>query len=87
MVFSIICTAILLFSMMFYLRIALSFFPAQSGQVMMQVRELAFSVTEPAMMPLRRALPPATGAAAGIGVDTLVMFLILLVLQIIFCSG
>ena len=85
MVASVICTAVLLFSMMFYLRIALSFFPARSGGAMMQVRELAFSVTEPAMMPLRRALPPAQGAAAGIGIDTLVMFLILLVLQIVFC--
>ncbi len=85
MVSSIICTVILLFSMMFYLRIALSFFPAQSGKMMMQVRELAFSATEPAMMPLRRALPPAPSAAAGIGIDTLVMFLILMVLQIVFC--
>jgi len=86
MVADLICTAILLFSLCFYLRIALSFFPAQSGGAMMQVRELAFSVTEPVMLPLRRALPPASGFAAGFGVDTLVMIIALIVLQSLFCG-
>jgi YggT family protein len=85
MVSSILCTIILLFSLMFYLRIALSFFPARSDGIMMQVRELAFSVTEPVMMPLRRAVPPMPGAAGGIGADFIVVFLALIVLQALFC--
>ena len=85
MVTSLLCTVILLFSLMFYLRIALSFFPAQSGGLMMQVRELAFSVTEPVMLPLRRAVPPMPGAAAGFGVDVIVMLIALIVLQGLFC--
>ncbi|NNC40254.1 MAG: YggT family protein [Acidimicrobiia bacterium] len=85
MISSVLCTIILLFSLMFYLRIALSFFPARSGGIMMQVRELAFSVTEPVMMPLRRAVPPMPGAAGGIGADFIVVFLALIVLQALFC--
>ncbi len=85
MVADLICTAILLFSMMFYLRIALSFFPAQSNSAMLRVRELAFSVTEPVMLPLRRAVPPMQGAAAGIGIDVIILIVILIVLQGIFC--
>ena len=69
LVSNLICTAILLFSTMFYLRIALSFFPARSDGVMMRVRELAFSVTEPVMLPIRRAVPPLQGAAAGFSVE------------------
>lgn len=85
MISDIICTIILLFSLMFYLRIALSFFPARSDGIMMQVRELAFSVTEPVMMPLRRAVPPMPGAVGGIGADFIVVFLALIVLQALFC--
>ncbi len=85
MVSSILCTVILLFSLAFYVRIALSFFPARSGGIMMHVRELAFSVTEPVMMPLRRAVPPMPGAAGGIGADFIVVFLALIVLQAVFC--
>ncbi|NNE94492.1 MAG: YggT family protein [Acidimicrobiales bacterium] len=85
MVSSLLCTVILLFSLMFYLRIALSFFPAQTGGLMMQVRELAFSVTEPVMLPIRRAVPPMQGAAAGFGVDVIILLIALIVLQGLFC--
>ncbi len=81
---SILCFAVLLFSLVFYVRIAVSFFPARQGP-MMQVREMAFNVTEPALMPLRRALPPLPGAAAGIGIAELAMFLLLAILQGIIC--
>ncbi len=84
MVSSILCFVVLAFTFVFYVRLALSFFPARPGP-MMQVRELTFSATEPALMPLRRAIPPLPGAAAGIGVAELAMFLILFVLQAVIC--
>ena len=84
MVGDLACTA-MLFSLVFYVRIAVSFFPAQSGGLMMQVREAAFTVTEPVMAPLRRAVPPTQGALGGLSVDVLVMFVLLIVLRSLFC--
>lgn len=86
MVAEVLCFAVLVFQFVFFLRIALSWFPARTGGPMMQVRELAFSVTEPALLPLRRALPPLPGAMAGFGVAELAMFLILAILVQIVCS-
>jgi uncharacterized protein YggT (Ycf19 family) len=86
MVGDVLCFGILLFTFAFYLRIALSWFPARTGGPMMQVREAAFTVTEPVLLPLRRAIPPLPGAVAGFGIAEIALLLILSVLTRIICS-
>ncbi len=66
MVGDVLCFGILLFTFAFYLRIALSWFPARTGGPMMQVREAAFTVTEPVLLPLRRAIPPLPGGGGRV---------------------
>lgn len=86
MVGDVLCFGILVFTFAFYLRIALSWFPARTGGPMMQVREAAFSVTEPVLLPLRRTIPPLPGAVAGFGIAEIALLLILSVLTRIICS-
>ena len=74
-----ICIALLLFQLAFLLRIVLTFFPLSPGGGTATVRDLAVLVTDPVVMPIRRAVPPM-GGAIGIPIADL---LILLGLQVV----
>ncbi|MFV0258441.1 MAG: YggT family protein [Acidimicrobiales bacterium] len=80
MVRELICIALLLFQFLFLLRLVMGFFPIASGGVAAGARDLAVSVTDPVVLPIRRAVPPLPGALAGIG---LAEFLVLIGLQIL----
>lgn len=75
----IICIFLLLFQLAFLLRIVLGFFPLAPGGGTATVRDLTVLVTDPVVLPIRRALPPMGGGLA-FPVDTL---LILIGLQVI----
>ena len=75
----ILCIALLLFELAFLLRIVLTFFPLAPGGGTATVRDVALLVTDPVVMPIRRAIPPM-GGAIGVPVADI---LILLGLQIL----
>jgi uncharacterized protein YggT (Ycf19 family) len=74
-----VCILLLLFQLAFLLRIVLTFFPLAPGGSPATVRDLAVLVTDPVVLPIRRAVPPM-GGTIGIPVADL---LILIGLQII----
>ena len=55
---AIICTAILLYLICVVGRIILSWFPLAPGSIGAQVYSVLFAITEPALAPLRRVIPP-----------------------------
>lgn len=56
-----ICILLLLFQLAFLLRIVLTFFPLSPGGGTATVRDLAVLVTDPVVVPIRRAIPPLGG--------------------------
>jgi uncharacterized protein YggT (Ycf19 family) len=79
-----ICIALLLFQLAFLLRIVLTFFPLAPGGGTATVRDLAVLVTDPVVMPIRRAVPPV-GGAIGVPVADLLVLLGLQLLIFFFC--
>lgn len=76
----ILCIPLLLFEFVFLLRLVLSFFPIRHDSMWGSARSLSVVVTEPVVMPIRRAVPPLPGALGGFGVAELI---VLIGLQII----
>lgn len=63
----IICTILLAFLLAVFARIILSWFPIGYDSPIRPVQSVLFSVTEPVLGPLRRALPPVR--LGGMGLD------------------
>ena len=80
----ILCVIILLFQLLFLLRLVLSFFPIQPDTTWGGIRSVAYSTTEPVVVPVRRLVPPLPGALAGFGIaELLILILLQLVVRII----
>jgi uncharacterized protein YggT (Ycf19 family) len=83
---NIICILLLLFQFVFYLRLVMSFFPISSGSAAAGVRDLTLAVTDPVVLPIRRSLPPLSGALAGFGMSELLVLIALQVIITILCG-
>ena len=57
----ILCTLLSLYLIAIFARVILSWFPLQPGSVLAQIFTLVYSITEPVLGPLRRAIPPLGG--------------------------
>lgn len=55
----IICTLITVFIVVLFARAVLSWFPIRSGTFMAQVSDVLQTLTDWALVPLRRVIPPA----------------------------
>jgi YggT family protein len=53
----VICTLLNLYVLIVFARVLLSWFPLQPGGVGAQVYSFTFSLTEPVLGPIRRAIP------------------------------
>ena len=58
----IICFLLEAFLIALFVRIILSWFPIQPGGFMAQAFSVLYTVTEPVLGPMRRAIPPIGGA-------------------------
>jgi YggT family protein len=83
---TIVCILLLLFQFVFYLRLVMSFFPLSGGGAAAGVRDLSVAITDPLLAPVRRSLPPLSGAMAGIGLAELLVLIGLQVLIRIVCG-
>jgi YggT family protein len=81
---NILCIVLLLFELAFLLRIVLTFFPLAPGGGTATVRDVAVLVTDPVVMPIRRAIPPM-GGGVGVPVADLLMLLGLQILIALVC--
>jgi YggT family protein len=55
----ILCAIVTVFIVVLFARAVLSWFPVRSGTAMAQVNALLFDMTEWALRPMRRVIPPA----------------------------
>ncbi len=56
---NLLCTLLTLYTVVLFGRIILSWFPLQRGSALATVHDVAVTLTEPVLGPLRRALPRA----------------------------
>ena len=75
-----ICFVLYAFTILIFVRIVLSWFPATDG-FFMTLQQAVFGATEWAMGPLRRALPPVRLGAAALDLSPLVLLLGVFVLR------
>ena len=59
MVLDIVCTILMVFLVLLVLRAVLSWFPVTSGTFLAQLSDLLRLLTDWAVLPLRRIIPPA----------------------------
>jgi YggT family protein len=79
------CTVILLYTIAVFARVILSWFPVSQDSALATVNRFLFTITEPVMAPLRRAIPPVRAGAVAIDISVLIVFIALIVLRQIFC--
>lgn len=59
---AILCWALQLYLYAVFARIILSWFPVNPGGVVAQIFSFLYTITEPVLGPVRRAIPPIGGA-------------------------
>ena len=78
-----ICILLLLFQLAFLLRIVLGFFPLSPGSGTATVRDVSVLVTDPVVLPVRRAVPPVGGAMVFPVADLLVLLVLAVLIRIV----
>ena len=76
-----VCLVLNIYFVVLFARILMSWFPVSADSPMAPIRSALFSVTEPLLGPLRRALPPVRLGGMAIDLSPIVVIIGLRVLQ------
>jgi YggT family protein len=79
---TILCALFTVFIVVLAARAVLSWFPVRPGTAMAQINGILFDLTEWALRPLRRIIPPA----GMLDLSFLVLFLIIIILRTAVCG-
>ena len=69
-----ICQLLIIYSYIVFARILLSWFPMQPGGVGAQLYSAVYTVTEPVLGPIRRAVPAVRIGAMGLDLSPMIVF-------------
>jgi YggT family protein len=69
---TLLCGVLNLYLLALFIRIILSWFPISPGSAMAQIFSVLYTITEPVLGPVRRAIPPI-----GMGIDISPLILII----------
>lgn len=83
---SIVCSLLQLYFYVLFARILMSWFPAQSGTFLGQVNDVLRMLTDPVLLPLRRAIPPVRLGTMGLDLSPIIAFIGLQLLMSALCS-
>lgn len=76
-----LCALILVYFVVLFARIILSWFPMQPGTGLSGAHRVLHDVTEPVLAPVRRLIPPVGGAGMAFDLSPIVVFVALAVLR------
>ena len=79
---TILCALFTVFIVILAARAVLSWFPVRPGTTMAQINGILFDLTEWALRPLRRIIPPA----GMLDLSFLVLFFIIIILRTVVCG-
>ena len=80
-----VCTLLFLYLLAVFARIALSWFPVTPGTFLAQVNSALYTITEPVLGPLRRAIPPVRLGAMALDLSPIIVLLGIQFLQRAIC--
>lgn len=69
----IICSLLQVYSFVIFIRIIMSWIPPTPGTTYAQIYEFFYTVTEPVLAPIRRALPPMRMGMAALDLSPIVV--------------
>jgi YggT family protein len=78
---ALLCIATLLFMVVLFIRIIMSWFLPTPGTAYAQVFDAFVRVTEPVLGPVRSVLPPVRMGAASLDLSPIVVFLVLIIVR------
>ncbi len=81
----IICLALNLYWFILLVRIVMSWFPIEPGGLAERVYGVLYALTEPVLSPIRGLFRPVRAGGAAIDLSPIVVFVIIMVLQRLFC--
>jgi len=84
-VLTLLCYAAFLYQLVILAAIVISWFPIEPGSGLESVRNVLFSLTEPVLGPLRRALPPVRIGGFALDLSPIIVLIALQVLQGFLC--
>jgi YggT family protein len=68
-----ICSLLNLYLILLFARIILSWFPISPGGALAQIFSFLYTITEPVLGPVRRALPPVRMGAMGFDLSPIIV--------------
>ena len=80
------CVLLQLFQFVFLTRLVISFFPITPTSLAGRYRDLSVKITDPVVTPVRKMMPPISGAFRGFGFAELIVLLVLSVVSQIVCG-
>lgn len=78
---SIVCLALQLYVFALFGRIILSWFPVSPGGVAAQIFSVLYTITEPVLAPLRRAIPALRFGGMGLDLSPMIVLFGITILQ------
>ena len=81
----VVCLVLRLYLIAVFARIILSWFPVNPGSAMAQIFSFLYSITEPVLGPIRRAIPPIGMGGMGLDLSPIIVILGVQVLSGILC--
>ena len=69
----VVCTLLQVYLILLFVRIVLSWFPITPGTAMAGIASALYSVTEPVLGPLRRAIPPVRMGTMALDLSPLIV--------------
>ena len=76
----ILCQVVNLYIAIIFGRIILSWFPTSRGTILGTISDFLFGLTEPALGPIRRLIPPVRMGMAAIDVSPIIVFVVIMVI-------
>ena len=80
-----LCNLLFIYLLLVFARIISSWFPVSPGSAMAGVFSFLYTVTEPVLGPIRRAIPPLRLGGMGMDLSPIVVIIGVQVLQGIIC--
>jgi YggT family protein len=72
---NLLCNVVQIYVIVIFARIILSWIPVSGDGVMASISSVIYSLTEPILGPMRRAIPPVRLGMAAIDVSSLILLL------------
>lgn len=82
----IVCLALQLYVIILFARVILSWFPITPGSAMESIHDFLRMLTDPILLPLRRAIPPVRMGAMALDLSPLIALFGVQIVHGIICS-